>query len=257
MKKMKKVIASVISGLMVAALFASCTKNTPVVVGSENEGNQVGIETSTGKDADSVTENQENDVSKPAKENFSEDTVGQIIELMNVCIGKDIATAVTMVEEFFGTELENTSTLMETQNGVTSNYTVYYTKLYKDELRFNRINFAWNPDSGKVCRVELGLNNDEGEFALSELNPLPDVTEANGMYESFTDEVSSVCGDPIKIRNIWSDEDSYSADYKYKENCIINLKIYNYTEEGGNGLVSFEIFFSNNTYLYGDGESNE
>ena len=183
--------------------------------------------------------------------NFSDSIVGQILALMNDCNGEDLDTAVGMFEEFFGTELVNTATLSETLgDGPETYYTVYYTVLEKDGLRFNVVNFAWNKVDGKVCRVELEVRNDEGRYAYSELSPLPDVSEVNDLYTSFTNETVAVCGDSVQSGNLCFDEDSYWAEYEYGDDIKIRLEFYNYTEEGGNGLVASEIYFFNNSYYY-------
>ena len=202
---------------------------------------------------DEATEKQAADANS-VKQPFSDSSAGQVLKLMNDCNGKDLDAAVKLCEEFFGTELENTSTLTMTTTDIASGervstyYTVYYTKLYKDDLRFNSINFASNMDDGKVCRVELGFRNDEGSYAFSELDPLPDVAEAKSFFNSFTDEIDSVCGAPYEYNNIQFDYDSYYTEYQYGDDCIIRLELYNYTEEGGNGLIAGEVHFSNNSY---------
>ena len=183
---------------------------------------------------------------------FSKDTTaGQILTLMNDCNGKDLDTAVKMFEEYFGTELVNTATLSQTLNGGPETYyTVYYTVLEKDGLRFNVVNFTWNKVDEKVCSVELEIRNDEGDYAYSELSPLPGVPEVTDQYFSFTNEVYAVCGNAVQSGKLCYDEDSYWNDYEYGDDCIITLELYNYTEEGGNGLVASHIQFSNNSYYY-------
>ena len=233
---------------------ASATLETKVQVVEETDIELNEDLVNDSSDSDKQDE-QVTDVLEETNEGFSDSTTGRILNLLNDCNGKDLDTAVEMCEEFFGTELINTSTLtytstdMETGIEVSTYYTVYYTRLYIDDFRFNNINFASNIDDGKVCRVELCVRNDEGRYAYSELSPLPDVPEVNGIYTSFTDEISSTCGEPFKSGTLYFDDDSYWAEYKYGDDCVIRLEYYDYTEEGGNGLIAFQVHFSNNSYL--------
>ena len=188
------------------------------------------------------------DNSENVEASFSESTVGQVLTLMNDCNGKDLDDAVKTVEGFFGTELVGSSSYSQTENDVTTHNIVFFTQICKDELRFNRITFACNEDDGTVCGVELSIRNDEGANAYAPLDPVPDFSEVNDMYISFTDEVSSVCGEAFQSGNLHADDDSYWTEYKYGKDCIIRLELYNYSGEDENGLIAGKYFFKNNSY---------
>ncbi len=179
---------------------------------------------------------------------FSQNNVGQIFSLLNDCTGKDLDTAVEMVEDYFGTQLVHSGSNMMTENDVTVAQTTYYIQLEKDGLRFNRVTFSCNMTDGAVCGVELGIRNEQGDRAYAELTPVPELPEVSDMYAAFTNEAVTLCGEPYDSGNINWDEDSYWAKFRYGLDCVIKLELYNYSSDDENGLIAGKFAFNNNSY---------
>ncbi|MCR4649298.1 MAG: hypothetical protein K5776_09490 [Lachnospiraceae bacterium] len=192
---------------------------------------------------------EEEDESNVVKLPFSKNTVGDIFGIMNDCTGKDYDTAKGMLDEFFGTELINCGSNMMTEDGVTTAENVYFIQVEKDDLRFNRVTISTNTTDGTVCGVEFAIRNEEGDNAYAELTPVPELEEVRDMYESFTNEAVSICGEPYESGNLNFDEDSYWAKYKYGRDCIIKVEFYNYSSDNENGLIAAKFGFKNSSYF--------
>lgn len=197
------------------------------------------------KDRIEETKGDKEDI-KEKRESFSGNTMGSLFQLMDDATGKDKLTAVQMIEDYFGTELADSVEFQEEWYGLKLNTEFYYTRLYTGEYRFLEVSVGVDPDTDVVRRISFYCSNDD--FFTSSFDDLKGFDdEVRSLVEAADSELEDVCGEPFETGDLVADEDSFYHLYKYGNDCEIRVEYYDYTEEGGNGLLAVELFFTDNS----------
>lgn len=173
---------------------------------------------------------------------FSDSDCGRLLDLMYSVTGQDYETAVRMVEEYFGTRLENTFTMQETIRGeAPTDSHLYYTKVEDGTVQFNEETFACNQGDGRVCRISLAKSNSdflESAYAPQEFSQ----EETEAFFYELCDELESACGTPT-LHRANRDATEVTVTYSFGPDCEIFAEYKNLD----NGHIGVEVWFSNNS----------
>ena len=175
----------------------------------------------------------------------SSSTFGALSQLTIGLLGKDLETAEKEIGEFFGVELVDRTgnVLSGNRNGIASAMHVYSELLSKDDLRFNGFEIWTSKDDGHVNRVQFGLTNHA--YAGYDLGDTPELQEEiKQLSTGLNEELKSAYGNPTETDKLVYDEDSFYNVYKASDSCLINVEFRDFTEDGGNGLLSVDIIFA-------------
>ena len=245
----KVAIAGVSLGI--AATFSACTTSSGDII----PGNDLGgapsapyeeelagdpIEIIPEDDTDGETQNDQ----------FSDNVTGSIMQVMYDVIGQDQETAEKMIGGFFGVELNDSlgNIMTNERNGIVTKMHVYTDMFVKDSVRFNSCQIWTDEKDGHVRRVELSLDNN-GLISVP-IDDTPEFqSEIKSLYEDVNDELKISLGQPKDSgANMW-DEDSFWAYYQISNDRFAYVEVNDYTEPGGNGLVSTTVVFADSEVL--------
>ena len=172
-------------------------------------------------------------------------TFGSLCQLTVSLLGKDIETAEKEIGGFFGVELiDRTGNILSgSRNGIESAMHVYTELLTKDDLRFNGFEIWTSKEDGHVNRVEFGLANET--YTGYDIGNTSDTQEEiRQLSTRVNEELKAAFGNPVETDKLVYDEDSIYNVYKASDSCFINVEFRDFTEEGGNGLLSVDIIFA-------------
>lgn len=176
---------------------------------------------------------------------FSDNTIGSIMQVMYNAIGKDQATAEQMIGEFFGVELEDRlgDRMTDERGDIVSKMHVYTDIFAKDSVRFNGMQIWTDDNDGHVRRIELTLCNTG--YTTVPIEDTPEFqSEIISLFNDADGELQKSFGQPREAGASMWDEDSFWARYEISSDRYIYVENLNYTEPGGNGLVSTQIIFA-------------
>ena len=175
----------------------------------------------------------------------SSSTFGALCQLTVSLLGKDIETAEKEIGGFFGVELvDRTGNILSgSRNGVESAMHVYTELLTKDDLRFNGFEIWTSKEDGHINRIEYGLAN-ETYTGYDIGNTSETQEEIRQLTTGVNEELKAAYGNPAETDKLLYDEDSFYNVYKVSDSCFINVEFRDFTEEGGNGLLSVDIIFA-------------
>ena len=173
--------------------------------------------------------------------NFSDSDCGRLLDLLYNVTGQSRNSAVKMVEEYFGTTLENTFAMEETVRGeAPTDCQVYLTQIEKGIVMFNEVTFACNQGDGRVCRIELSKSNSEYlESAYDPSDKFLEETEA--FFYDLCAELDSACGTPTISRSN-RDASEVTVSYNFGPDCEIYAEFKNLY----NCYCGVDVWFSNN-----------
>lgn len=175
----------------------------------------------------------------------SSSTFGALCQLTVSLLGKDIETAEKEIGGFFGVELiDRTGNILSgSRNGIESAMHVYTELLTKDDLRFNGFEIWTSKEDGHINRIEYGLANET--YTGYDIGNTSDTQEEiRQLTTGVNEELKAAYGNPTETDKLLYDEDSFYNVYKVSDNCFINVEFRDFTEEGGNGLLSVDIIFA-------------
>lgn len=176
---------------------------------------------------------------------FSDSATGLICRLSVDVIGQDLETAKKYLGDFFGVELvDDTGFLLTEERGdITTHLHVYTVMLVKDDVRFNGVQIWTDEKDGHVRCIEYTLSN--SSYTTVDIGDSPEVREEiKKLNAALFDELESSVNGHYNS-DIWAyDEDSKYYDYNVDDMCLIRCGIRDFTEPGGNDLLSAELAFS-------------
>ncbi|MBR4818862.1 MAG: hypothetical protein IKZ74_02275, partial [Clostridiales bacterium] len=172
---------------------------------------------------------------------FSDSDCGRLLDLLYNITGQSHNSAVKMVEEYFGTTLENSFTMEETVRGeAPTDCQVYLTQIEKGTVMFNEVTFACNQGDGRVCRIELRKSN--SEYLESAYDPSDKfLKETEAFFYDLCAELDSACGTPTISRSN-RDASEVTVSYNFGPDCEIYAEFKNLD----NGYCGVDVWFSNN-----------
>ena len=175
----------------------------------------------------------------------SSSTFGALCQMTVSLLGKDIETAEKEIGGFFGVELiDRTGNILSgSRNGIESAMHVYTELLTKDDLRFNGFEIWTSKEDGHINRIEYGLANET--YTGYDIGNTSDTQEEiRQLTAGVNEELKAAYGNPAETDKLVYDEDSFYNVYKVSDSCFINVEFRDFTEEGGNGLLSVDIIFA-------------
>lgn len=226
MKKLVKIIAGIVT-LALALSVCSCKVNESA-------------KTSLAAPETTVSEGASRDESPSYSDNAFDIFIKMTVEV----IGQDLPTAQKKIGEFFGIEIGDADTAMFEERGdVSTHLHVYVLMLNKDNFRFNGMKIWTDSKDGHVRCVEYVLSN--SSYTNVDIGDTPEVrSEIKQLNENFKYRLFKIFG-VSHNSDVWAyDEDSTYYDFKANESCLIRCGIRDFTEEGGNDLLSTELAFS-------------
>ena len=176
---------------------------------------------------------------------FSDSTLGVILQMTGNLIGQDKATAEKTLGEYFGVELKDRTGAFTSgqRNDIEYAISTYGVLLSKDDVRFNDIEIWTDKETKLVRRIELRCENTTYTgFSIEDTPEFRD--EIKKLHSDLEDEMKSAMGIPYQIGELAMDEDSIYKYYKLSENFLANVEIRDFTEPGGNGLLSTSVIFA-------------
>ena len=241
MKKTFRFFIYILASFMMF-LFCSCNSERTSTESSIGQSDEFIDESYDKVSAESPTEL----VTESSGDNcFSDDVSGSIMQLMYDVIGKDQTTAEKMIGEFFDVELDDSlgNIMTNERNGIVTTMHVYTDMFDKDSVRFNGLQIWTDEKDGHVRRVEFTLDN-SGIISV----PIEDTpefqSEIKNLYEDVNGELTKSLGQPRDSGRSIDDEDSFWAYYIISNDCFAYVEVIDYTEPGGNGLVSTSVCFA-------------
>ncbi len=176
---------------------------------------------------------------------FSGNDCGSIMQVMYEAIGQDQDSAEKMIGGFFGVKLEDKlgNIMTDERGGITTQMHLYSDMFVKGSARFNKLEIWTDVNDGHVRRVELSLDN-SGIVSVP-LDDTPELqSEIKKLFKTVDGEFKKSLGEAKKSgTSVW-DEDSFWAYYQISAERFAYVDILDYTEPGGNGLVSTAVIFA-------------
>ncbi len=231
MKKSVRLMALALAAVMMIS-FCSCSDS-----GSKR--------TTSQKETETVTEKPETEETTAPKAASADGTYGELYELMNGVLGKDLASAEAMIGEFFGVELEDGlgGSMTETRRDIETKLHSYSELFAKGDYRFNELQIWTDTADGHVRMLEFTLVNEA--YVAYKLENTPELEEEiKKQYEGIKGGLDKTYGDAFDKGNPIYDEDSYYFKYNVKDGNFAYVEIRDFTEEGGNGLLKMCIEFA-------------
>ena len=94
-----------------------------------------------------------------------------------------------------------------------------------------------------INRIEYGLANET--YTGYDIGNTSDTQEEiRQLTAGVNEELKAAYGNPAETDKLVYDEDSFYNVYKVSDSCFINVEFRDFTEEGGNGLLSVDIIFA-------------
>ena len=236
MKRAVRVMALLMAVLMMVS-FCSCSAKDSAKNEKDEGGNQGRVISSD--------QFKSGDEDYGGAAGFSGSIYNQIFGLSASCLGKDLDTAEKLIGDFFGFEpVDGTGDILtSTVNGIETTQHVYVQMLVRDSVRFNGMDIYTGKQDGLVKRVEFCLSNTF--YTNVEIEDTPEFRdEIRKLYSDINSEMMNAYGQAFKTDNLVWDEDSVFYAYKVTDNCYAYIEIRDFTEEGGNGLLSTTLIFA-------------
>lgn len=184
---------------------------------------------------------------------FSQDTLGSLFQVCSDSMGKDLSEAEDSLGDFFGTRLEDQTgyILTDERAGIVTTMHVYVQMLEKDDIRFNGMEIWTDEKEGYVRKISFALEN--SDYITVPIDDTPEFREEiKGLGYSLNDALAGIAGEPFETGLCAYDEDSPYNYYLISDGFYANVELRDFTEDGGNGLMSVDLIFADcDVLLYG------
>lgn len=238
MKKAVKLTALLMACLMMVSI---CSCNGKKADETSKDTSEAATTTTTTSEETTTEETTE----ATSGNKVSAQTLKEIYDLSSSVLGKDITVAEQAIGEYFGTDLEDVTGhfLSVTIAGIATTGHTYSLVLSKDNVRFNGLSIYTGEEDGLVKRVEFVLKNTS--YVTAEIEDTPEFrTEIRNLFNSMKDELDKTYGEAFETGKVQWDEDSFCFSYKASDNCYAYVEIRDFTQPGGNDLLSTKLIIA-------------
>ena len=176
---------------------------------------------------------------------FSQDTLGSLFQVCSDAMGKDLSEAENLIGDFFDTRLQDQTgyILTNERSGIVTTMHIYVQMLEKDDIRFNGMEIWADEKDGYVRRISFALEN--SDYTTVPIDDTPEFREEiKGLGYSINDALESIAGTPFDSGLCaWDDDSPYNC-YQISDSFYANVELRDFTEAGGNGLMSVDLVFA-------------